>query len=600
MEHPIDLSLSCPSQTLEQAFNLQEPLTREWPTLGATNTLTGDTSSYTDSDKLRGGYYTPPLLASWLCNWAIRKSTDRVLEPSCGDGVFLEAAAELLEAKGETSRSTIARQLKGIEINSYEAETARLRMVDGLTLTGTDSIHSGDFFSWWERERDQTFDVVVGNPPFVRYSNFPEEFRELAFDIMKRVGLKANRLTNIWVPFVVGAAESLSDGGRLAMVLPAELLQVTYAGQLRGYLADRFSSIDIITCNQLLFKRVQQEVVLLLADEARPMVLKGQPCRITLSEFNSVEEIIGRSPQAILANAQPKTVLHESEKWLKFLLTPTEIALMRELRESKSITNLSQHACVDVGVVTGRNDFFVLGKEHLEQIGLSEYTIPLISRSKQLQGVRLNGTDWGNLDADGDRVHLLHLAPLNGHRLAESLATYIQEGESDGINNGHKCSARSPWYAVPSVWEPHGFLLRQIYDFPRIVLNGAGATCTDTIHRLTCKGNPEEFIPSTYTYLTGASAEIEGRSYGGGMLALEPSEAERLLVPAQLTHAVPIEECDKYVRSGRLAVLLEENSLRVLVDGIGLSRSECTLLKAIWTKMSERRLRRGRRRSSNP
>lgn len=561
--------------------------------------MTTANSSLPDAEKLRGGYYTPPELASWLCKWAIRKATDSILEPSCGDGVFLSAAAELLEAMGESSRSSIAGRLKGIEVNSDEAEKARQRLEYSLGNTGVESIHSGDFFSWWEEERSHKFDVVVGNPPFVRYRNFPERFRELALGIMKQVGLRPNRLTNIWVPFVVASAESLSEGGRLAMVLPAELLQVSYASQLRGYLANRFSNIDIITCNQLFFKRAEQEVVLLLADQARPIVLKGQPCRITLSQFDSVKEMVEHSPCSVLGRTQPKTVHHESEKWLKFLLTPAEIELMRELRKSSAITNLGHHACVDVGVVTGRNDFFVLGRERLAELGLSDYTVPLVSRSKQLQGVLLNSTEWSNLAAAGDRVHLLHLAPFNGYPLAESLTAYIQGGESEGVHNGHKCSKRSPWYVVPSVWEPHGFLLRQIYNFPRIILNGAGATCTDTIHRLTCKDKPENFIPSTYTYLTGASAEIEGRSYGGGMLALEPSEAERLLVPTQLTHAVPVEECDEFVRSGRLGVLLEQNSQRVLVDGVGLSHRECNVLKGIWTKMSERRLRRGRRRSDS-
>ena len=50
-----------------------------------------------DVDKLRGGYYTSSELARWLCDWAIRTADDLVLEPSCGDGVFLEASAERLE-----------------------------------------------------------------------------------------------------------------------------------------------------------------------------------------------------------------------------------------------------------------------------------------------------------------------------------------------------------------------------------------------------------------------------------------------------------------------------------------------------------------------
>ena len=44
----------------------------------------------------------------------------------------------------------------------------------------------------------------------------------------------------------------------MALVLPAELLQVSYAAQLRSYLVDRFSQIDIIACNELFFERAEQ------------------------------------------------------------------------------------------------------------------------------------------------------------------------------------------------------------------------------------------------------------------------------------------------------------------------------------------------------
>ena len=49
------------------------------------------------SAKLRGGYYTPLSVAQWLARWAIRSGTDRILEPSCGDGAFLAAAMSALE-----------------------------------------------------------------------------------------------------------------------------------------------------------------------------------------------------------------------------------------------------------------------------------------------------------------------------------------------------------------------------------------------------------------------------------------------------------------------------------------------------------------------
>ena len=546
------------------------------------------------SDKLRGGYYTSPGVANWLCQWAIRRITDRVLEPSCGDGVFLSAALERFTRLGSYSPARISKNLIGVEVVQEEAERAQQRLLHRFGLGVSDVVQTGDFFDFWERSKGQAFDAVVGNPPFIRYQSFPEPYRSRAMQIMTELGLKPNRLTNIWVPFVAAAAASLRPGGRLALVLPAELLQVSYAAQLRSFLIDRFSRIDIIACNELFFDKAEQEVVLLLADGALSVPAVDNNCRVAMTETREVSEIIGRPPNVVLAETPPKTVRHDSEKWLQYFLTNDEISLMRELREAPEITNLSTHASVDVGVVTGRNSFFVLNGKDLAELGLLEYAIPLVSRSEQLRGARLSPDDWWSLSVAGNRVHLLHLSPVNGGPLKESLERYIRTGEEQGVHQGYKCSIRSPWYAVPSVWEPHGFLFRQIYDFPRMVVNEAGATSTDTIHRLRCKAQPEQVVTNTYTYLTAASAEIEGRSYGGGVLELEPTEAERLLMPGNLAQALPIDECDSLIRSGRLEDLLEENSRRVLVDELGLSKGECRQLRDIWVKMRNRRSARRR------
>ena len=41
--------------------------------------------------KLRGAYYTPPAIAKFILQWGINGCNDlNILEPSCGDGVFLE------------------------------------------------------------------------------------------------------------------------------------------------------------------------------------------------------------------------------------------------------------------------------------------------------------------------------------------------------------------------------------------------------------------------------------------------------------------------------------------------------------------------------
>jgi adenine-specific DNA-methyltransferase len=547
-----------------------------------------------DPNKLRGGYYTSSEVADWLTAWAIRKKSDKVLEPSCGDGAFLVAATKRFTELG-AQKADIAARLTGIEILAGAAVRASEILSDLLGKRASDVVINSDFFDWWRKSAQPRFDVVIGNPPFIRYQSFPEPHRSQAMAMMQDQGLSPNRLTNIWVPFVVAAACSIRAGGRMAFVLPAELLQVTYAAQLRSFLTDRFKRLDIVACNELFFENAEQEVVLLLADDALPQVSETNICRVTMTEAATVAEILKQKPAALLNAAQPKIVAHDNEKWLKYFLTPREITFMRELREADKVSVMAKHASIDVGIVTGKNEFFVLSEEQVAALGLEGYTIPLVSRSVQLKGSRLGKSDWKTLSAAGDRVHLLNITTKQAGQLNAALRRYISDGEKKEFHKGYKCSIRTPWYSVPSVWKPDGFMFRQIYDFPRIVLNNSDATSTDTIHRFTCKvEKPERVIANTYTWLTAASAEIEGRSYGGGVLELEPTEAERLLMPSQLNGAMPLIEADRLVRAGQLDAVLQENARIVLKGHMGLSSSDCVILRDIWIKMRDRRMARRR------
>lgn len=547
-----------------------------------------------DADKLRGGYYTSADLSRWLSSWAIQSAGDKVLEPSCGDGSFVVPAAARLKELGATS-AAIAKQLRGIEVNKAEADKARARLVEVAGSRAADSVERADFFQWWDRkDSSREFDCVLGNPPFIRYQSFPEPSRTRAMEMMASLGLSPNKLTNIWVPFVVAATASLRDGGRLALVLPAELLQVTYASQLRSFLVDRFARVNIVACNELFFDNAEQEVVLLLAEGALAAASEENPCRVALTEAKTVKEITSGKPEALLAKAVPKLVRHDSEKWLKYFLSNREIEFMRVLRKEGRAVPLSTHASVDVGVVTGKNAFFVLSREQVEEHDVAEYVTPLVGRSAHLKGATLTSSEWESLAADGQRVFLFSVPLSVNGSLSTAGRRYIRLGEQQSFDRGYKCSVRSPWYSVPSVWKPDCFFFRQIYDFPRLVVNMAGATSTDTIHRLRCKVPAERMARSIYTHLTAASAEIEGRSYGGGVLELEPTEAERLLIPAKLGTGLPITECDRLIRAGRLEEVLEENDRLILREGLGLTQGECETLRHIWDRMRNRRLNRRR------
>lgn len=545
------------------------------------------------TDKLRGGYYTPPAVANWLAHWAIRLGDDRVLEPSCGDGVFLAAALEELALADEGACQSEV-QIVGIELVPSEAGKARTRLGESPIADRVEVV-TGDFFRWQESCASGMFDVVLGNPPFIRYQSFPEPSRTLAMQLLRSEGLSPNKLTNIWVPFVVASTRLLRPRGRLAMVLPAELLQVTYAAQLRRYLADNFGRLTIVACNEMFFAGAEQEVVLVLAEGKLEIPDCRNRCDIALVEEGSISELLQKPPITKRVLGDYKYVQHETEKWLKYFLSRREIDLLRSLRRHEAVGVLGIHASIDVGIVTGKNEFFVLSQEQVDQYDLRDFVIPLVGRSVQLSGAILRKNELRDLAKQGKRVHLLSLMNCTDKEFTAGLRRFIALGEESGFHTGYKCRIRNAWYHVPSVWEPDCFFFRQIYDFPRVVVNRAGATSTDTIHRMQCKKAPARVAASLYTHLTAASAEIEGRSYGGGVLELEPTEAEHLLVPKRLNGAMPIGEADRLVRQGRLADVLDYNDRIVLQDSLGLTSSDCSMLKQVWAKMRERRFSRRRR-----
>jgi adenine-specific DNA-methyltransferase len=546
--------------------------------------------------KLRGGYYTPDSIAQFLADWAIQSPSDEVLEPSCGDGGLLCAAAQRLLAL-KARPEEIARRLQGIELFASEADLARARL-EQLGIPGKEVLTVGDFFSFDDQEWGiigRSFDVVIGNPPFLRYHTFPEEQRTRAFRIMQTAGLHPTRLTNAWVPFLIAASLRLKSNGRLAMVIPAELLQVGYAAETRAFLAKRFGAITILTFRRLVFESIQQEIVLLLAEKT-PEIKSG----IDVIELEDANDLAGYEVQ-LRQRHHLKAIDHAQEKWTQYYLEEKEIGLLREAKAHPDLCRLGQLGCVDVGVVTGNNAFFVLNQPQIEDAGLSGLTRPLVGRTAQLPGLIYSATDWHAQCEAGVLCHLLNLPAVPFPELPETAQRYVRSGEAADIHLGYKCRIRKLWYIVPSLWPPDAFLFRQIHEYPKLVANTAAATSTDTIHRVRFHQpqHSEQITLAFHNALTFAFAEVIGRSYGGGVLELEPNEAELLPVPFFEGSQLDFGEMDRLARQGRIEAILAITNNELLRKHLGFAQHEIKMFCGIWRKLSGRRLGRKVRAAKN-
>lgn len=538
--------------------------------------------------KLRGGYYTPKPIADFLAQWAIRSPKAKVLEPSCGDGVLIKSALETLLKLGASKKAT-CHLIRGVEFDPKEAAKAGEHF-RSLGLAPSDCIQAEDFFSFCKAQlaKKHLFDAVIGNPPFIRYQNFLEEHRILAFELMKQAGLHPNRLTNSWVPFLVASTLLLNDHGRMAMVIPAELFQVNYAAETRQFLSDFYKRITIITFKRLVFEGIQQEVVLLLCERDG-----CQDEGIRAVELKDMTDLTAYTHTDFCAS-QLKPMDHSTEKWTQYFLEKEEIELLRHLRSHPKLTSSGKIIDVDVGIVTGQNDFFVLSQEQMNRYALEPYTQRIVSRSAHLRGAVFSDHDWReNLSKQVPAV-LLKAPDLPCNELPEAVKAYIKQGEKQGLHKGYKCRIRKRWYIVPSLWTPQAFMLRQVHGYPKLILNEAKASCTDTVHRVNfINGSDRKAVVLAFlNSLTFAFAEVTGRSYGGGVLTFEPSESERLPIPLAGAQDLDLKKIDKLLRENNITAILDITDQVLLRKGLGLSIKDTKMVRCIWQKLSDRRINR--------
>lgn len=538
-----------------------------------------------NTQKLRGGYYTPKKIAEFLSKWAIHSDTQKILEPSCGDGNFVEAAILRFKELG-IDGDKLKGRIKAIELIEEESLKAKLRAKE-LGVNSTTVVNS-DFFQYLNSNGIDRYDAVLGNPPFIRYQNFPEEHRALAISMMEELGLRPNKLTNIWVPFLVVSASLLKPKGRLAMVIPAELFQVKYAEETRVFLSNFFERITIITFKKLVFKGIQQEVVLLLCEKQTE---KNKGIRVI--ECEQLEDL-DRIDFKIINGSNVKPIDHSTEKWTKYFLSEVEINLMKRLKNDNRILSCGDLLGIDVGLVTGINEFFMMSEDQVKEWDLKNYTIPVVSKSNQLKGVTFSKTDFKTNSKAQQAVHLFIPPNEDFKNLPTACKKYIKYGESQDFNKGYKCRIRKRWYITPSLWSPDGFALRQVGDYPKIILNKTGAASTDTVHRVKFKEGVDKGLltVSFLNSLTFAFSEITGRSYGGGVMTFEPSEIEEIRIPILKKIAVDFNEIDELIRKREIEKVLDIVDKELLIKHHGFSKKEVNELRAIWRKLSQRRLNR--------
>jgi adenine-specific DNA methylase len=527
-------------------------------------------------DKLRGGFYTPNPIAAFILKWAFNGNKELdILEPSCGDGVFLEEIQ-----KGSYQYKSVT----AIEFNEVEATKSR-----NIGLDKSEVINS-DFHDFCINT-NKKFDLIIGNPPYIRYQYFDKIQQKYAAEIFNKAHLKYSKLTNAWVSFVVGSSLLLKDQGKIGFVLPAEILQVSYAQTLREFLAHFYNKINIVSFEKLVFPDIQQEVVLLLCEKNN-----SKEHLIEHLELRNAEEL--QKLDVSKLKSPKKKIDFKSNKWTFYFLEQKEIDFLEKLQESEQIAKLGEYAKVEVGITTGSNPFFTVPLSTVESYDLSKYAKPLVGRSVQVPSAIFTHDDWQLNREMEARTHLLSFPKMQDLNGSKGARDYIAWGEEQKINEGYKCRIRDEWQIVPSLRISDALFIRRNNLYPKLIINEAGAFTTDTMHRVTVKPHIDikALTASYYNSLSLALSEICGRSHGGGVLELMPNEVEEILLPYHSENASLLTHIDKMIRSKKdISEILMLTNKKILYENFGFSSNEIELADSIWKKLRQRRLNRGKK-----
>lgn len=190
--------------------------------------------------KRHGRHYTPPALARFLARRLLANlprpdlsGSLRVLDPACGDGELLLSLHREITAHlpGVRVAST------GFDLDENALATARDRAeAERIEVTW----HVGDFLAESHRLADDSFDVIITNPPYVRTQQLGGATARL---LAQRFGLRGR--IDLTHPFVAAAPRLLRPGGALGLLCANRFLTTRAGANIRAILRAELAPVEL-------------------------------------------------------------------------------------------------------------------------------------------------------------------------------------------------------------------------------------------------------------------------------------------------------------------------------------------------------------------
>lgn len=453
--------------------------------------------------KQTGSFYTPESLIKYMVEFVRdRTAPHSILEPSAGDGRFAKKL-----------------QIFDCPITLVEIEKQKIAELKNAYSEFCEVINA-DYLNF-SLQQERTYDLIIGNPPYIRKKVLPQDQRDTSLLLLDHFGLSHDLFQNIWVSFILGALKNLAPNGAIFFVLPFEFLQVQYAEKLREFLETRFNTIEITTFEDRVFADIEQDICLVyLSNEQREQPYIKYTTLV--SDTNLTQKF-----ESVIQRNKPL------RKWSNCILNDTETEIL--LKTAARFPKIKSFGDISPGIVTGANSYFVLSREEIDGLKITDnLKLPILPKGAYVPPLLcFREADFTSTELPNRQTRLLNLNGVEEKQFTKELREYLDSGIEKKIHERYKCKKRKRWFDVPIVRSGNACFFKRFHNLPKLIVNEARVHTTDVSYNIRFKENidPASFVFCFYNSLSMALCEYNGRFYGGGVGELVPSEFKDISIP---------------------------------------------------------------------
>jgi hypothetical protein len=355
-------------------------------------------------------------------------ASTRLLEPACGTGAFLVPAVQrlLIASQREGIKpADLGRQIVAYDIDPDHVVASRLAALDVLQAHDVPTRVGRRLVEQWVREGDfllseeGSFDVVVGNPPYVRIEQLAPalqaEYRRRYTSLFDRADL--------YVAFIEHGLNLLNADGILSFICADRWILNRYGAPLRRLITERFkvhAYIDLHQASPFESEVIAYPSIFAISPGKSERVIVGSMLTATAEECAALQGALsqGRSSHPGVSIAVHETWFQRDNPWV--LSPPQHLETLRWLESRFPAIEEDGLTRVRIGVATGNDKVFIVNKGvDIEPSRL----VPLVKREDIHQGCINDAHRFviNTFDAQGKLIELADYPRL---------ARYLQSHEA--------------------------------------------------------------------------------------------------------------------------------------------------------------------------